>query len=114
MTGLTPADILSKAADVIAANGWIRSGYFDAEQAATGVPLNKCRVCVMGAIGLVTENHPIPIRWSESDPPRIAVMAIRDHVGMAPDVWNDDTPNLTSADVIDTLRQVAAKLREQQ
>jgi hypothetical protein len=41
-------------------------------------------------------------------------MAIRDHVGMAPDVWNDDTPNLTSADVIDTLRQVAAKLREQQ
>lgn len=114
MTDLTPADILTKAADLIATNGWIRSSYFDAEQAFTGVPLNKCRVCVMGAIGLVTENHPIPIRWTDSESPRIAVMAIRDHVGMDPDMWNDDTPNLTSQDVVDTLRQVAAKLREQQ
>jgi hypothetical protein len=114
VTGLTPADILSKAADVIAANGWIRFGYFDTEQADTGVPLNKCRVCVMGAIGLVTENHPIPVRYLDPGAALDAVAALQSHVGNAPDAWNDHTPNLTSADVIDTLRQVAAKLREQQ
>lgn len=113
MTDLTPADVLTRAAEVIERNGWQRGDFYDSKQARDGIPVEKCRVCVLGAISLVTEGAPVPMRHMAGVEYE-AIKALRRRLGMKPDYWNDHTPNLTSQDVVDTLRQVAAKLRERQ
>lgn len=113
MTDLTPADVLTRAAEVIERNGWQRGSFYDSEQVRDGIPVENCRVCVLGAISLVTEGVPLPMHHMAGVGYE-AIKALRRRLGMKPDYWNDHTPNLTSQDVVDTLRQVAAKLRERQ
>ena len=58
MTGATAADALDRAADVIARNGYCWRYLWDTDQAAVGTPRGRCRVDVLGALGIALHGDP--------------------------------------------------------
>lgn len=107
MTGpLLPSQVLDGAADWISEHGWARGHYEDTDG----------RCCAVGAFYRVTGNNPYT-RASAPPPKPVldaifrACTAVQRKVHHSIENWNDNYAK-DSAEVIDTLRAVAATERE--
>lgn len=108
-TDVEIAEVCDEAATVIAANGLAKRYLYDTKQAETGLPLEKCRVDIIGALNIAAHGTP---RYAAS---RIVYAAERvlekriDRVSLV--VWVDEKGR-TADEAITLLRDTAASLRE--
>ena len=107
-TDLELADLCDKAAAIIAKNGHHRRYLYDTKQADTGLPLNQCRVDILGALNIAAHDTP---RYAGSPLVFAAERVLEQRIGRASlVVWNDEKGR-SKDDAIALLRQMAADLR---
>ncbi|MCW2938472.1 MAG: hypothetical protein JWN00_1457 [Actinomycetia bacterium] len=112
--------ILLKAADVIEARGHHRGDYAPSD---TRSDLRTCPVCVLAAINVATNHHPVTdfFNYGMDEPEAQAAAALAKHLGLAECItpheltdvvgeeWND-APDRTAEQVTAALRECAASL----
>lgn len=104
------AEILDRAADLIARNGWWQGFYYDL---GTDLPRRECALCTRGAINLAA-NGRAPDRLS--DAAEDALRALERHLDISGEYphsvadWNDN-PERTVEQVVAALRGAAAAER---
>lgn len=107
-TELELADLCDKAADIIATNGHHQRYLYDTKQAETGLPLNQCRVDILGALNIVAHDTP---RYAGSPLVFAAESLLVQRIDRASlVVWNDEKGR-SKDDAITLLKQTATELR---
>lgn len=106
------ADVLDKAAEHVLEVGLHKGYLYDEQQAKTGLPLDRCKVDVVGAILNAAYGKP---RYPATEPvinlTDVALAALENQVGMPLPAWNDAAQR-TADEVFDELTATAARLRE--
>lgn len=109
------ADVLDKAAEIIARNGWMQDDFYDFTQSQVwGKEPKDCRVCAYGAIHIALTGMPQPPEEDGPDPDE-AAYALLDFIGVeGRDLgsWNDQNGR-TAEEVVQAMRGTAAHLRKQ-
>lgn len=107
-TKIELADLCDKAAQIIDTNGHHKRYLYDTKQAANGVPLNECRVDILGALNIAAHDTP---RYAGSPLVFAAENALMRHTGRASlVVWNDEKGR-GKDEAIALLKQTAEALR---
>jgi hypothetical protein len=107
------ADVLDKAADHIDAVGWHQGRLYDDAQADAGTPVDRCRVCLLGAVyAALQDGNP---RAGVTAPRELTLAiaaedAMENHLDGPVIDWNDSRER-TQAEVTAALRATAANLR---
>lgn len=102
------ADLCDKAAAIIATNGLAKRYLYDTRQAGTGLPLEQCRVDILGALNIAAHGTP---RYAGSPLVYAAERALEQRIDRASlVVWNDEKGR-GKDDAIVLLKQTAAELR---
>lgn len=103
MTGITPADVLDKAADILDERGWCRHTYTNH---VTG------HHCAVGAIRAAADALETEMRDGWYVDAFRASVALTDDVGSTVQYWNDHVVK-DKRQVTRAMRRVAKKLRGQ-
>lgn len=102
------ADLCDKAAEIIATNGHHKRYLYDTKQAQSGLPLNQCRVDIIGALNIGAHGTP---RYAGSPLVFAAETALARRIDRASVVvWNDEKGH-GKDEAIALLKQTAAELR---
>lgn len=107
-TALELADLCDKAAEIITTNGHHKRYLYDTRQAQSGLPLDKCRVDILGALNTVAHGTP---RYAGSPIVFAAETALTrriDRVSLV--VWNDEQGR-GKDEAVDLLTRTAMELR---
>ncbi|MER6350573.1 hypothetical protein ABT186_01650 [Streptomyces sp. NPDC001634] len=108
ITAVELAELIDKAAAVIARNGLAKRYLYDTRQADTGLPLDQCRVDIIGALNVAAHGTP---RYATSRIVYAAERALEQRIEHASIVtWVDQTGR-DADDAIVLLKTVAAELR---
>lgn len=109
-TAVELAELIDKAAAVIAKNGHHKRWLYSEKQAATGLPLADCKVDIIGALNIGAHGSP---RYGQSRLVAAAERALLARIE-APSLvtWND-ARGREADDAIDLLERTAAQLRKE-
>jgi hypothetical protein len=102
------ADLCDKAAAVIAKNGLAKRYLYDTRQADTGLPLDQCRVDIIGALNIAAHGTP---RYGASRIVFAAERALQKRIDRASLVVWVDEKGRDKDDAIVLLKTTAAELR---
>ena len=102
------ADLCDKAAEIINTNGHHKRYLYNTKQAETGLPLDRCRVDITGALNIAAHGTP---RYAGSPLVFAVETVLAKRVGLASIVvWNDQQGR-TKGDAVTLLRETAEALR---
>ena len=109
-TAVELAELCDKAAAVIARNGLAKRYLYDTRQADTGLPLDQCRVDIIGALNIAAHGSP---RYGQSPLVYAAERALEKRIDRASVVVWVDEQGRDRDDAIVLLKTTAAELRTQ-
>jgi len=107
-TAVELAELCDKAAAVIARNGLAKRYLYDTRQADTGLPLDQCRVDIIGALNIAAHGTP---RYAASRIVYAAERALEQRIDRASLVTWVDEKGRDKDDAIVLLKTTAAELR---
>jgi hypothetical protein len=107
-TAVEIAEVCDKAAAVIATNGLHQRFLYDTKQADSGLPLDQCRVDIIGALNIAAHGTP---RYAQSRTVYAAERALEKHIDRCSLVTWIDEKGRDKDDAIVLLKTVAAQLR---
>jgi hypothetical protein len=107
-TAVKLAELIDKAAAVIARNGLAKRYLYDTKQAGSGLPLDQCRVDIIGALNIAAHGTP---RYAGSPLVYSAERAIEQRIDRASLVVWVDEKGRDRDDAIVLLKTTAAELR---
>ena len=102
------ADLLDKAAAIIGRNGLAKRYLYDTKQAAAGMPLDQCRVDIIGALNIAAHGTP---RYAGSPIVYDAERALEQRIDRASIVVWVDEKGRDKDDAVVLLMTTAAELR---
>lgn len=102
------ADLCDKAAAIIGKNGHHKRYLYDTKQAQSGLPVEQCRVDILGALNMAAHGTP---RYAGSPTVYAAERALEQRIDRTSVVvWNDEKGR-SKDDAITLLTSTAAALR---